>query len=116
MPKQSQRWPTGRRRFPRLIRSWELDVEEALEACPEAPAALLVDLHLDGPDTGDALVERLRAHWGAPSLPAVVITADRSDAWRQRLRDAGLHVLNKPLRPGKLRVLLHGLLSHERTE
>ncbi|WP_444999728.1 ATP-binding protein [Halomonas mongoliensis] len=102
-----------------LLRGWgldchlALDVEEALEACPEAPAALLVDLHLDGPDTGDALVERLRAHWRAPALPAVVITADRSDAWRQRLRDAGLHVLNKPLRPGKLRVLLHGLLTHD---
>ncbi|QTP56062.1 response regulator [Billgrantia sulfidoxydans] len=88
-----------------------LDAEEALAASPPPPDLLLVDLHLDEGLTGDELVRWLREHWGRPQLPAVIITAERSDAWLQRLRAARLPYLNKPLRPGKLRAVLSQLLS-----
>lgn len=89
--------------------SLAVDAEEALAVSP--PDLLLVDLHLDDGVTGDELVWRLREHWDHPRLPAVVLTAERSDAWLQRLRATGLPYLNKPLRPGKLRAVLSQLFS-----
>ncbi|MGR4067140.1 NahK/ErcS family hybrid sensor histidine kinase/response regulator [Billgrantia sp. C5P2] len=96
--------------------SLALDAEEALAVSPQPPDLLLVDLHLDDGLTGDELVLRLREHWGCPQLPAVIITAERSDAWMQHLRAASLPYLNKPLRPGKLRAVLSQLLSHSDQE
>ncbi|MDN3557775.1 PAS domain-containing hybrid sensor histidine kinase/response regulator [Halomonas maura] len=90
-----------------------LDAEEAREATTMPPDILLVDLHLDAGVTGDALVTQLRDYWERPALPAVILTAERGEAWRQRLDEAHLPVLNKPLKPGKLRALLDALLSHD---
>ncbi len=72
---------------------------------------LLVDLHLDDSVTGLEAIRQLRHHWHDPHLPAAIISADRSDHWQRRLRNAGVPQLNKPVRPGKLRALLRSLLN-----
>ncbi|MFQ3788047.1 NahK/ErcS family hybrid sensor histidine kinase/response regulator [Halomonas sp. A29] len=103
-----------------LLEQWGMvcrvahDLEEVLAQPHEPPEVLLVDLHLDGGETGDRLVEKLRRHWQQPALPAVVITADRSEAWRRALSDGGIPLLHKPVRPGKLRAVLSQLLGRER--
>ncbi|MBZ0329485.1 response regulator [Halomonas sp. ANAO-440] len=103
-----------------LLEQWGMDcrvahdLAEALAQLHEPPDVLLVDLHLDGGEMGDFLVEKLRRHWQQPALPAVVITADRSEAWRRTLAEAGIPVLHKPVRPGKLRAVLSQLLGDER--
>lgn len=69
------------------------------------PQLVLVDYHLDGGDTGMALMEWLRNQLGQ-DLPGVVISADgRSDLITQ-IRLAGLDYLPKPLKPAALRALI----------
>ncbi|MCG6658197.1 response regulator [Halomonas campisalis] len=102
-----------------LLEGWGMrcelafDVEEALAVSPTPPDVLLVDLHLDGGLTGDVLIARLREQWQRPRLPAVIVTAERGAPWLQHLRELGLPVLNKPLKPGKLRAVLSRLLAPE---
>ena len=72
---------------------------------------LLVDLHLDDNVTGLEAIRQLRQHWQDPHLPAAILSADRSDHWQRRLRNANVPQLNKPVRPGKLRALLRSLLN-----
>ncbi|QFR34376.1 NahK/ErcS family hybrid sensor histidine kinase/response regulator [Ancylobacter sp. TS-1] len=68
------------------------------------PDILLVDYHLDKGDGIDA-TKQLRWKLG-PSLPAVLITADRSKRVRDAARATEMEVLNKPVRPAALRALL----------
>ncbi|MCE8034025.1 NahK/ErcS family hybrid sensor histidine kinase/response regulator [Halomonas sp. MCCC 1A11057] len=102
-----------------LLEQWGMechtahDLDEALAQGLAAPDVLLVDLHLDAGETGDRLVEKLRRHWRQPTLPAVVITADRSEEWRRSLAGLDLPLLHKPVRPGKLRAVLSQLLGRE---
>jgi CheY-like chemotaxis protein len=39
-------------------------------------------------------------------MPAILITADRSAHVREEARAAGVHVLNKPVKPASLRALI----------
>ena len=68
------------------------------------PDVALVDYHLDD-DTGVNAVRRLRQRQGE-TLPAVLITADRSPAVRAEARACNIAVLNKPLKPAALRAIL----------
>jgi signal transduction histidine kinase/ActR/RegA family two-component response regulator len=84
------------------------DVAEALAAMETSssgdPDGLLVDYHLDGSNGVAAITElrqRLRRH-----VPAILITADRSAHVRDEARAAGIHLLNKPLKPASLRALI----------
>jgi signal transduction histidine kinase len=45
------------------------------------------------------------------ALPAALITADRGDELRTLMRAQGLQILNKPVKPNRLRALLTSLLS-----
>jgi PAS domain S-box-containing protein len=75
-----------------------------------APDLLLVDYHLDDGADGLALVEALRARYDS-SLPAVLVTADRTDAVRDRAASAGVAVLAKPVRAAQLRALVNAALD-----
>jgi len=95
-----------------LLRGWGCevikapDLELALEAVAESPTVpngLLVDYHLDR-GNGIEAIAALRARCG--DLPAILITADRSPAVRERARAEGIQLLNKPLKPAALRALL----------
>jgi Na+/proline symporter/signal transduction histidine kinase/CheY-like chemotaxis protein len=68
------------------------------------PDGLLVDYHLDG-DNGIAAIAELRRRLRR-SVPAVLITADRSAHVREQARAEGVHLLNKPIKPASLRALI----------
>jgi Na+/proline symporter/signal transduction histidine kinase/CheY-like chemotaxis protein len=83
------------------------DVAEALaamEAGGGEPDGLLVDYHLDGGNGVAAIAElrrRLSRHF-----PSILITADRSAHVRDEARAAGIHLINKPVKPASLRALI----------
>ena len=87
------------------------DREAALQALQgRAPELILADFHLDHGVTGCEVVRDLRKHFGA-AIPAVMITADRSDQSRRAMQRLGAPLLNKPVKPGKLRAVLSQLLG-----
>jgi signal transduction histidine kinase len=75
-----------------------------LDASDTEPDGLLVDYHLDG-GNGVGAIAALR-HRLQRDLPAILITADRSARVREEARAAGVHVLNKPIKPASLRALM----------
>ncbi|HEY0833361.1 MAG TPA: NahK/ErcS family hybrid sensor histidine kinase/response regulator [Azospirillum sp.] len=97
-----------------LLEQWGCNVlaarnpYEALAAARErrfVPDLVVTDYHLDHGDTGLEFVRRARNDLGG-ALPAVVITADRDPALRARIAAAGVQLLNKPVKPAKLRALV----------
>lgn len=87
------------------------DREAALEVLQgRAPELVLADFHLDHGVTGCEVVRDLRKHFGV-AIPAVMITADRSDQSRRAMQRLGAPLLNKPVKPGKLRAVLSQLLG-----
>lgn len=100
-----------------LLGQWGCEVlvassyEEALLALDgKAPEVILADYHLDHGRTGCEAVRGLRGYFRC-ELPAVMITADRSDDCRRALQRLGMPLLNKPVKPGKLRAVLSLLVS-----
>ncbi len=100
-----------------LLGQWGCEVlvatsyEEALRTLDgKAPEVILADYHLDHGRTGCEAVRGLREHFRR-ELPAVMITADRSDDCRRALQRLGMPLLNKPVKPGKLRAALSLLVS-----
>ncbi|EXF92954.1 sensor histidine kinase [Pseudomonas fluorescens HK44] len=75
-----------------------------------APELILADFHLDHGVIGCDVIRHLREHFAA-AIPAVIITADRSDQCRRALQRLGTPLLNKPVKPGKLRAVLSQLLG-----
>jgi signal transduction histidine kinase/CheY-like chemotaxis protein len=56
-------------------------IRDALDSGSPAggqPDLILTDFHLDGDETGAQAISSIRSHWKAP-IPAIVVTADRSD-------------------------------------
>ncbi len=86
------------------------DQAQALAACAEGykPDVILADYHLNNQQVGTDAIAAVRAVLG--EIPAMLITADRSDSARRHYREQGLPMLNKPVKPGKLRALLTHLL------
>lgn len=75
-----------------------------------APQVILADFHLDNDLTGCQAIAEIRQALGR-EVPAAVITADRGDETRRLMRDHNLPLLNKPVKPNRLRALLTGLLN-----
>lgn len=71
------------------------------------PDVMLADYHLDDADGLEAIVA-LRWKFGR-SLPAVLITADRSPGLRKEADEKRVMMLPKPIRPASLRALLSQL-------
>ncbi|MEG1038440.1 MAG: NahK/ErcS family hybrid sensor histidine kinase/response regulator [Pseudomonas sp.] len=87
------------------------DLEDALTALDgTAPELVLADFHLDQGLTGCDVVRDLRTHF-ASAIPAVMITADRSEQSRRAMQRLKAPLLNKPVKPGKLRAVLSQLLG-----
>ncbi|MFQ3788045.1 NahK/ErcS family hybrid sensor histidine kinase/response regulator [Halomonas sp. A29] len=72
--------------------------------------ALVVDYHLDHERSGLVLAQRINAMREQP-LPVLVITADHSRELRQQVRELGFQLLNKPVKPLRLRTTLQQLLA-----
>ncbi|WP_028300955.1 ATP-binding response regulator [Oceanospirillum beijerinckii] len=102
-----------------LLSQWGCQVitaaseEEARELCLDeewVPDAILADFHLHDDQLGTDAVQSLRKTFGS-DIPAVILTADRSSECRHLFSQLSLPVLNKPVKPGKLRALLTHLLE-----
>lgn len=100
-----------------LLGQWECEVvvaatlDEAilaLDALP--PDIILADLHLDDGCNGLEVVAGLRRYFAA-EIPAVLVTADQADEQAQLRQQLKVPVLNKPVRPSKLRAILSQRLS-----
>ncbi|WP_375176720.1 NahK/ErcS family hybrid sensor histidine kinase/response regulator [Marinobacter mobilis] len=90
-----------------------VSAEAAVEQCPpggELPDAILADFHLDHDRTGCEAILAVRSHCNV-DIPAAIITADRSDQCRRLLQALYLPVLNKPVKPNRLRALLTSLVA-----
>ncbi|MDY0191129.1 MAG: NahK/ErcS family hybrid sensor histidine kinase/response regulator [Desulfuromonas sp.] len=95
-----------------LLTQWECDTvlssdyNSSIAALQgHAPDLIIVDLHLDNNVTGLQVVEQLRAYF-SETLPAVLITADYTDQEQELRKRLGIPMLNKPVRPGKLRAVM----------
>jgi CheY-like chemotaxis protein len=89
----------------RVIAATDLAAATAtLQREPAALAGLLVDYHLDHGEGVTAIAELRRSH--GPSLPAILVTADRSAAVRAQAHAQNIQVLHKPIKPAALRALL----------
>ncbi|MDQ3203110.1 MAG: ATP-binding protein [Pseudomonadota bacterium] len=75
-----------------------------------APELILADYHLDHGVVGCEVVRHLREHFSL-IIPAVIITADRTDQCRRSLQRLDAPLLNKPVKPGKLRAVLSQMLG-----
>ena len=96
-----------------LLTAWDAEVIavgdpeaaiEAIEAAGKRVTGLLVDYHLDR-GNGIAAIREIRRRFGN-SIPAILITADRSPHVRAAAREENVAVLNKPVKPASLRALL----------
>jgi len=96
-----------------LLTAWDAEVIavadpdaaiEAIEAAGGRVTGLLVDYHLDR-GNGVAAIRDIRRRFG-DSIPAILITADRSPHVRAAAREENIAVLNKPVKPASLRALL----------
>ena len=94
-----------------LLRGWGCSVDAtadsaAAHAAHAARAAdlWLLDYHLDDGDTGIRAWRQLSARFGA--VPALVLSADATDAVRREVAEHGLGLLQKPVRPLALKSML----------
>src|SRR5579864_8050038 len=96
-----------------LLTGWDAEVIavadpdaaiEAIEAAHKRVTGLLVDYHLDR-GNGVAAIRDIRRKFGE-TIPAILITADRSPQVRAAAREENIAVLNKPVKPASLRALL----------
>ena len=103
-----------------LLESWACEVRlasslsEINELASERgfhPRIVIADYHLDSGTCGLDAVESLRTAAGEPSLPAIIVTADRSAEIVDSVRAAGCELLLKPVKPAELRALMLHLLS-----
>lgn len=74
------------------------------------PDMIIADYHLDDGAIGTTAIDAVRAATGS-GIPAIVITADRTPELREELDMAGLHVLQKPVKPAQLRALITRLTT-----
>jgi len=74
-----------------------------------SPAIILADYHLENGACGLEAVARMRSAC-EDLLPAIVISADKTDAVLAKVQNAGCEFLSKPAKPAELRALMHHLL------
>jgi signal transduction histidine kinase len=93
----------------RLARNLD-DVGEILSDPLFVPAIILADYHLDEGVLGVEAVARIR-HSTGREVPAILITADRTETTAQAAVKAKCELLHKPVRPAELRALMQHLLA-----
>jgi Na+/proline symporter/CheY-like chemotaxis protein len=104
-----------------LLQGWSCEVltssdigsaSLAIERHGRPPDVVLMDYHLDGDVTGLDALDSLSALTGR-RLPAILITANYTEAVRKAADEVGCPILHKPVRPGALRALLAQTLSRQ---
>jgi len=72
------------------------------------PDLVITDYHLAGGEKGDEAIAEVQREFDRPP-PAVIMTSDPDPSLRERLRQRGFTVLDKPLNLAKLRAMLDRL-------
>lgn len=94
----------------RLLEGWGCAVRTATgsavlpDMTASPPDVILADYHLNG-ENGLDMIAALRSRYGK-DIPAILITADRSNEVRAQAEGLDALIVNKPLRPASLRTLL----------
>lgn len=97
-----------------VLSNWNYDVVTARDAASalvhldKGFEIIIADYHLDGDASGDDMVAALRVRAGR-EIPALIITADRTDELDAKLAGLNLPVLKKPVKPAQLRALLRAM-------
>ncbi|AJY44555.1 hybrid sensor histidine kinase/response regulator [Martelella endophytica] len=81
----------------------DLDEAKAIETLPDV---IIADYHLDNSGCGVDVVAKLREHHGR-HVPAVLVTADRTQEVRDMAEAEDISVQHKPLKPAVLRAFLN---------
>lgn len=103
-----------------LLSQWGCDISTAISAedavqklsssASEPPQLILADYHLDNDLLGTDAIHEIREHLQS-NISAVVITADRTAAMKQEVKEAGFGLMHKPLRPAVLRKMINKYLK-----
>ncbi|MCP1198594.1 PAS domain-containing hybrid sensor histidine kinase/response regulator [Notoacmeibacter sp. MSK16QG-6] len=95
-----------------LLKGWGCTVQRAtgsdgIRALPadNPPNLILADYHLNG-ETGFDAIDNAR-QWFDREISAVLITADRSKSVMMEAADRDIPMLNKPVKPAKLRLIMN---------
>ena len=100
------------------MESWDVDVIEAaseiqavdlLREIEISPDAMVVDFQLDDGKTGTEAVWNIKAEFG--SMPALIISANRSLETAEECKSNGLTLIHKPINDKELKHQLSSLLS-----
>ncbi|MEE4279215.1 MAG: NahK/ErcS family hybrid sensor histidine kinase/response regulator [Halieaceae bacterium] len=86
------------------------ELDEVIGHSGARPEVAIVDYQLDDDATGFDAVKHIDALLGR-SVPVVMITANYTKDLRENVTGSGYHLLNKPVKPHKLRLLLTRLLQ-----
>lgn len=106
-----------------LLEGWGCDVktfnnakalDTALVSEQHKPDLFVVDYHLDEKESGKEAIQRLKITHQL-STPVLMITANHTSSLRQEVRQLGFKMLNKPVKPLKLKVTLAHLLRQQLT-
>lgn len=86
------------------------DLEARVEVASAGVDLILADYHLDNEENGVDLVADINRRRARP-VPVLMITANYSNELKQRIRDQGYLLMNKPVKPLKLRSMLSYMLQ-----
>lgn len=97
-----------------LFNRWEChtktaQAEEQIDSLVKSgfiPDILIVDYQLDGGKTGLQFIEAMRNRLGI-NIPAIIVTADHSMKVADEIKNAGLKLLHKPVKPATLRTTMN---------
>uniref|UniRef100_UPI0035655921 ATP-binding response regulator n=1 Tax=Pontibacterium sp. TaxID=2036026 RepID=UPI0035655921 len=105
-----------------LLGGWSCEVavaisgNEAIARIQEEhfePDIILADYHLSETDTGVNALKEIQILTDR-DIPAVVITADRTEEVKTDIAAAGAQLLTKPIRPAALRAIINKLIANAR--
>ena len=86
------------------------DLERQLDPAKSPVDLILADYHLDNDENGVDVVANINGRRQCPA-PVVMITANYTNELKQHIRDLGYVLMNKPVKPLKLRSALNHLLQ-----
>jgi CheY-like chemotaxis protein/anti-sigma regulatory factor (Ser/Thr protein kinase) len=102
-----------------LLQGWSCDamtalsvdeVRDQIDGTAFEPDIILADFHLGETYTGLMALHDLQPLWSRP-VPAVIITADRTDRVSEEIAAQGAQLLTKPIKPAALRAMINKLIA-----
>jgi CheY-like chemotaxis protein len=89
------------------------EVRQQLNGSGFEPDIILADYHLGETYTGLMALEAMQPFWSKP-IPAVIITADRTDRVSAEIAGRGVQLLTKPVKPAALRAMINKLIASDK--